>query len=439
MKKTLIYACDEMFGIGKDGKIPWKCSQDLKHFKAVTSKGKKNAMLCGMKTFASMKDVSLEQRSLFCIGTNGDFSSIQEALEELSEYEHIFFIGGSEIYKQSQYIVDDMYITRIDGSYDCDVHFRPEFTLFTLEHSESFVNGTFYYYTSLHPDVQYKALCSKILLEGKEKEDRTGTGTLSIFGHHMKFHLTNYLPILTTKKVYTRAIIHELLWFLQGGIDSKELEEKKVNIWKGNTSREYLDSHNFHYETGETGPIYGFQWRHWNADYYGKNNEYYPDKYKDKGIDQIKQIIHTIKNNPSSRRIILSAWNPEQLSDMVLPPCHVMCQFYVNDGTLDCHMYQRSADVFLGLPFNITSYSILTCMIAHVCDLLPGNLYVSLGDAHIYKNHIEQIKIQRKRQHYPCPMLVLNSSVKDIDSFTFEDIQISDYLSQPVLKGEMAV
>lgn len=437
--KTIIFACDEEHGIGKDGTIPWNVSEDMKHFKKITNSGKQNALICGMKTYDTMKHINLAERTLFCIGKEGDFSSVREALEEIEgNFDNIYFVGGVEIFKEAEMYADDIYATYINGNYNCDTYYEPDFTMFQHKSSISFKDGYFHYYEKVHPDCVYKKLCSRILLEGIEKDDRTGTGTLSIFGESLSFSLDK-LPILTTKKVYTRGVIEELLWFIRGSIDSKELEMKKVYIWKGNTSKEYLESKNLTYEEGETGPIYGFQWRHWNARYFGKNNEYYPEKYKDKGIDQLKQVIHTIKTNPNSRRIILTSWNPAQLDEMVLPPCHMMCQFYVRNNYLDCHMYQRSADVFLGLPFNITSYAILTCMIAQVCNLQPGTLRISLGDAHIYKNHLEQVKQQMKRSHFSLPKLRLNPNITDIDDFKMEDIEIIDYISHDPIKAEMAV
>ncbi len=260
---------------------------------------------------------------------------------------------------------------------------------------------------------QYLKLLGHIVNNGVEKSDRTNTGTLSIFGYQMRFSLDT-LPVVTTKKLHFKSIIHELLWFLKGDTNIKYLNDHGVSIWD-----EWAD------EQGNLGPIYGAQWRAWP----GQNG----------AIDQINNLIREIKQNPDSRRLIVSAWNVGELSRMALQPCHVLMQFYVADGQLSCQLYQRSADVFLGVPFNIASYAILTCLIAHVTGLVPGEFIHSFGDAHLYLNHLEQAKLQLSRAPLALPKLKLNPSVSKIDDFTFEDIVIEDYQSHPPIRGKVAV
>lgn len=262
---------------------------------------------------------------------------------------------------------------------------------------------------------QYLDLARRILTEGNKRGDRTGTGTISVFGHQMSFDLADGFPLLTTKKLHTKSIIYELLWFLNGDTNIHYLQEHGVRIWN-----EWAD------ENGDLGPVYGHQWRSWPAHDGGT-------------IDQIKNVVEMIKRSPESRRLIVSAWNVADIDQMKLPPCHTMFQFYVADGRLSCQLYQRSGDVFLGVPFNIASYALLTMMVAQVCGLKPGKFIHTLGDAHIYLNHIEQIKLQLTREPYPLPTMRLNPDVKDIFSFQYEDFELDNYQSWPHIKGEVAV
>ncbi len=262
---------------------------------------------------------------------------------------------------------------------------------------------------------QYLELCQRVLDEGVLKEDRTGTGTISVFGHQMRFNLQEGFPLITTKKLHLKSIIHELIWFLKGSTNVKYLQDNGVRIWN-----EWAK------EDGELGPIYGYQWRSWPA----ANGEY---------IDQIKQVIDSIKNNPDSRRHIVSAWNVGQLDEMQLPPCHILFQFYVADGKLSCQLYQRSADLFLGVPFNIASYALLTMMVAQATGLELGDFVHTLGDVHIYKNHIDQVKLQLTRTPYSLPKMEINPEVKNIDDFKYEDFTLSGYESHPHIKGAISV
>ena len=272
---------------------------------------------------------------------------------------------------------------------------------------------------------QYHDLVKHVLAEGNQKGDRTGTGTKSVFGYQMRFNLSEGLPMVTTKKLHLKSIIYELLWFLKGDTNINYLTENGVRIWN-----DWAD------ENGDLGPVYGHQWRNWNDD----------------EIDQIKDVVKTLKNNPNSRRMMVSAWNPSVMPDTsktfsnnvangkaALPPCHAFFQFYVADGKLSCQLYQRSADIFLGVPFNIASYALFTMMMAQVCGYLPGEFIHTFGDAHIYNNHVEQLELQLSRDIRPLPKMVLNPEIKDIFDFDFEDFTLVDYNPHPHIKGAVAV
>ena len=262
---------------------------------------------------------------------------------------------------------------------------------------------------------QYLDLMEKVLNEGQKKSDRTGTGTLSIFGYQMEFDLSIGFPLVTTKKVHLKSIIHELIWFLQGSTNIAYLKENGVSIWD-----EWAD------ENGDLGPVYGAQWRSWPD---GNNGT----------IDQIQNLINSINDNPDSRRHIVSAWNPALVDEMALPPCHSLFQFYVANGELSCQLYQRSADIFLGVPFNIASYALLTHMIAHVCNLKAGKFVHTFGDAHLYLNHLDQAKLQLSREVISLPKLHLNPDIKNVFDFKFEDIEIKNYESHPAISAPIAI
>ena len=283
---------------------------------------------------------------------------------------------------------------------------------------------------------QYINLIKHILENGISKDDRTGIGTLSIFSYNMTFNLRESFPLLTTKKVYWKGVVEELLWFISGSTDSNILKEKGVRIWEGNSSREFLDSQGLsHYDQGDIGAGYGFQWRHFGAKY---TNMY--DSYEGQGVDQLKDVIYKIKNTPDDRRIIMSAWNPTDLDKMALPPCHIFVQFWVDSNKKELHsqMYQRSCDVGLGVPFNIASYALLTCIIAKLCDLTPGDFHYCMGDTHIYKNHIDAIKLQITRDPYDFPKIKIKD-ITDIDNIKFDDIELIDYKYYENIKMNMAV
>jgi thymidylate synthase len=262
---------------------------------------------------------------------------------------------------------------------------------------------------------QYLDLMRRVRNEGTKKEDRTGTGTLSVFGHQMRFDLNEGFPLVTTKKCHLKSIIHELIWFLSGDTNIRYLQDNGVRIWN-----EWAD------DEGNLGPVYGSQWRSWPA-------------ADGSHVDQITQLIDQIKNTPDSRRMIVSAWNVGEIKNMALPPCHMMFQFYVADGKLSCQLYQRSADIFLGVPFNIASYALLTMMIAQVCGLAPGDFVHTLGDAHLYSNHLEQTDEQLSRKPYPLPVMKINPEVKSIFDFKFEDFELVGYEAHPHIKAAVAV
>lgn len=268
-----------------------------------------------------------------------------------------------------------------------------------------------------------------------DRDDRTGVGTVSIFGAHMRFNMRNSFPLLTTKRVFWRAVVEELLWFVRGCTDAKILQEKDIHIWDGNSDRKFLDKLGFtEREEGDLGPVYGFQWRHFGAKYRTCH-----DDYTDEGIDQLKEVINTIRTNPNDRRIIMSAWNPVDIPQMALPPCHCLAQFYVANGELSCQLYQRSADMGLGVPFNIASYALLTYMIAHITGLNPGDFVHTTGDTHVYKNHIDPLKEQLKRKPRPFPKLIFKRQVKEIEDLKFNDFEILDYKPYPKIEMQMAV
>ena len=262
---------------------------------------------------------------------------------------------------------------------------------------------------------QYLDLLRHIMQNGTDKTDRTGTGTRSVFGYQMRFDLSEGFPVTTTKKLHLRSIIHELLWFLKGDTNIRYLRENKVSIWD-----EWAD------ENGDLGPVYGYQWRSWPT----------PDG---RHIDQIQRLLQSLQTNPDSRRHIVSAWNPALIDQMALPPCHALFQFYVSEGKLSCQLYQRSADVFLGVPFNIASYALLTLMVAQVCGYTPGEFIHTFGDVHIYNNHFEQVKTQLSREPHPLPQMVLNPNVKDLFAFRFEDFELRNYNPDPAIKAPVAV
>ncbi|XP_005109348.1 thymidylate synthase [Aplysia californica] len=286
-----------------------------------------------------------------------------------------------------------------------------------------------------HEEYQYLDAIQKIISTGCLRSNRTGIDTKAIFGMQMRYSLRNTFPLLTTKRVFWRGILEELLWFIRGCTNGKELSEKGVHIWDANGSREFLDRRGLqHLEEGDLGPVYGFQWRHFGAEYSNMSAD-----YTSKGVDQLQQVIDKIRNAPNDRTIIMCAWNPKDIPKMALPPCHCLVQFFVADNRLSCQLYQRSADMGLGVPFNIASYALLTYMIAHVTNLELGDFVHTLGDAHVYVNHIEPLQEQLKRKPRPFPKLIIKRKVTNIEDFKADDFEIVDYKPYNKIKMDMAV
>jgi len=396
-------------------------------------------------------------------------SSLADAWNQLADLDnlgHIFVIGGGQIYQEAmdKNYVNKVILTEVDTPIDMEFDtFFPtmENSIWKEENEEketdpssssssSIVkepmiyeeNGMKYQFkTYMKPnreEEQYLNLIRQICKEGCIRGDRTGTGTKSIFGTQMRFNLRDgSLPLLTTKRVFWRGVAEELLWFIHGSTNAKLLQEKNIHIWDGNASKEFLQQRGLgHREEGDLGPVYGFQWRHFGAEYKDMHTD-----YTGQGFDQLADCIEKIIHTPEDRRIILSAWNPADLSKMALPPCHMMCQFYVNTETneLSCHMYQRSADMGLGVPFNIASYALLTHLIAHVTGRNPGEFVHTLGDAHVYLNHMEPLEEQLMREPRPFPRLYINPEKKNIDDFVYEDLKVVGYHPYGAISMKMAV
>lgn len=476
----IVCAFDQNYGIGQHNSIPWHYPEDLKRFSEITQRapeGKRNMVVMGRNTYDSLPDKyrPLPNRLNLVATTDNDkikqedsndlvvpfcaelsLKACQLMANQLGNVHNIFICGGEYVYNR---FIDDadnivgMFITRVNIPQkinsnklrSCDRFFPynkliGSFNLARSVSSSKHPELTYQYYSNKKyglnlSENQYLQLAEDILINGVSRTDRTGTGTVSLFGKSLSFDLTDMnVPALTTKRLAKNAVLHELLWFISGSTNSKELEEKNVKIWEGNTSRAFLDSRGLDYEEGDIGAGYGFQWRHFGADYDGMDKD-----YTGQGIDQLKEVIQLIREEPDSRRIIMTAWNPSALNKMALPPCHMFIQFYVNGTNLEAQMYQRSADVFLGLPFNIYSYSVLTHLIAHVSGLTATKLTMCLGDAHIYSDHIDQIKTQLDRTPFGDSILKINKESKDIGEYRFEDFELSGYRCHGKIVGKMAV
>ncbi|XP_028767948.1 bifunctional dihydrofolate reductase-thymidylate synthase [Neltuma alba] len=463
--------------------------------------GKKNAVIMGRKTWESipLENRPLPGRLNVVLTCSGRFDiataenvvicgSMSSALELLAaspyclSIEKVFVIGGGQIFREALNApaCEAIHITEIETNIDCDTFilpidssvFQPWYSSFPRvennirycfttyvrvrssiadslsqnsdqicddrSDSSKFEVKNFAFLPKMiferHEENNYLNLVQDIISEGTAKDDRTGTGTFSKFGCQMRFNLRRSFPLLTTKKVFWRGVVEELLWFISGSTNAKVLQEKGIHIWDGNASREYLDSIGLaEREEGDLGPVYGFQWRHFGAKYTDMHAD-----YSGKGFDQLLDVINKIKHNPDDRRIILSAWNPVDLKLMALPPCHMFAQFYVANGELSCQMYQRSADMGLGVPFNIASYALLTYMIAHVCELVPGDFIHVIGDAHVYRNHVRPLQEQLRNIPKPFPILKINPK-KDIDSFVASDFNLVGYDPSQKIEMKMAV
>ena len=494
MKPIKGVACVASNGaIGYKGDLIWKCKEDMKFFRKTTTttsdSNKKNAVVMGKETYKSVTFLegryncvlSTTLQSKCCPGDlliHSDIEHILNVLNNDETIETIYIIGGTRLYKYfiDWGLFDEIYLSHISCEVEHGDTFFPkipssqydyqlvselknisarqlnvpnaqiniDYTVFKLvnKYSNSLIKTQYFknLLTSethtLSQEYQYLDLMRDILHRGEQRTSRNAE-TISLFGVKMTYDISESFPLLTTKRMYWKGILHELLWFIGARTNSKELEEVGVNIWRGNSTREYLDSIGLnHYKGGECGPIYGFQWRHFNAKYIDSDTD-----YTGQGVDQLQNIINLIKTNPKSRRMYMTGWNPCQLPEMALPPCHISYQFYVRElggeTYLDCMMYQRSGDVFLGVPFNIGSTATLTYILAKLTGILPGKITIVIGDAHIYASHTEQVKKQLARAPKPFPTLSFTRDIDDINDLKYSDFKLEDYKCHPSIRAEM--
>lgn len=493
---NIVVAIEAKNGIGKGDEIPWHSAEDLKFFKEITTglgkfaynKGTSggpivtNTVIMGRVTYESLPEnfrplpnrMNVVISKTLSPSTNPYmvvFPSISDALFSLGsrkkDGEKIFIIGGQSIYNEVMtkylYLVDNIYVTKFKDHHECDHFFMYDYLLKLKDEgkiilhermSETSTYTRLHYKVEMyHDEYQYLDLMTKILNEGETRRDRTGVGTKSVFGEKLEFDISKTIPIITTKNVKFSLIIKELLFFISGKTDTKILEDQDCFIWKGNTSEKFIKDadggRGLRYKAGpktgelyvekDMGPMYGFQWRHYGAEYRGCFEDYVDDNA---GFDQLSDLIDNIKKDPTSRRHILSAWDVNSLEEGVLFPCHFMCQFYISEGKyIDCMLNLRSSDVFLGLPFNIASYAILTYMIGHLTSYAPRKLTVITGDTHIYLNHLDQVKRQLLRTPYPFASLEIRNrnNIHTIDDFKLESFLVKDYISHATITAPMAV
>jgi dihydrofolate reductase / thymidylate synthase len=458
---NIIVAIDAGNGIAKNGEIPWYSKEDLKFFRECTMGKKRNVVIMGRLTYESIPEEHRPLEGRKCVVVSRTWKqedhpeiSIYASLGDafagiggmMKSYDEIFVAGGEQIYREALvdylYLCNKIYVTRFKSDYECTQYFPLDYVKDMDLFCEPLKTNSYVRYTYIpkitHSEHAYLDLLREVYEKGDNRSDRTGTGTRSLFALKMEFDISLSLPVITTKKVNYENIIKELLFFVSGRTDSRILENQGVNIWKKNTSKENIAKEGFTYNEGDMGPMYGFQWRHWGAEYKGCDNE-----YKGEGIDQLQNLVDAIRTDPFSRRHILSAWNVGQLSQMVLHPCHIFAQFYVSSDRkyLDCQIYVRSNDLFLGCPYNITSYAMLTYMIAHVSGLRPRKLSYVIGDAHIYNNHLDKVVTQLKRTPRPFPKLTFReaSRIHSIDDFKFDSFIVSGYTSCQAIVAEMSV
>lgn len=451
---SVILAHDIMYGIGKEGKLPWHFPEDLKLFQSITKGG---ILIAGRKTAELLPP--LPGRYLYTLSRSGKFKSITEIIEDINNSPHlrslpIFVIGGAQIYeeimKNHSTMIKYVHISAINSIHACDTIFNPYPYLIDNWVMTSEVIYTDFSYRCFsrinHEEENYLTLLREVSMYGNERKTRNST-VKSVFSRNLTFDLRNGFPLLTTKKMFFTGIVEEFLFFLRGDTDSKKLEEKGVNIWKGNTSREFLDKSGFHDRAeGEMGPMYGYQWRTFGKPFSEKKSSVSPtdlelaSETKETGLDQLAEVVHLIKTDPTSRRIMMTTYNPIQAKEGVLYPCHsIITQFYVNDGVLDLFCYNRSQDLFLGTPFNIASSALLLEVVAIMTSLKPGLLHLSLGDTHIYDNHREVVQEQLKRVPYPFPALTIPRFVEleRIPDLTISDFILTNYRCHPGIKAGM--
>jgi len=443
---NVILCMDSKYGIGLNNNLPWGITDELKIFKEKTQN---SILIAGRKTAESLP--ILHNRLLFVVSRNESpsnireffilFDNIDEAVQEaLKMKKKVFVIGGAEIYNyvfEKYKSILNVHVSILKDSYECDTFLRQDI-LKDFYITKKFDHEKFIHYEMIYKEYgeqQYLKLI-KDIVGTADLRDTRNSKTLSVFCKHLKFDLRDGFPLLTSKKMFLKGIVEELLFFIRGHTDSSILEEKGINIWKGNTRREFLDNNGFkNRKEGEMGPMYGYQWRYFNARY-----DPITGQPSEKGVDQLKEVIDLIKTNPSSRRILLTTYNPSQVYEGVLYPCHsITIQFYVEDGHLDMFCYNRSSDIGLGLPFNIASSSLLQTIIAQLTDLKPRYFNLTLGDAHIYENHIDPLKEQIERLCYTFPKLVLPEfkTLTEVERLNFRDFKIEDYKFHEPVKMDM--
>jgi len=472
---NLIVAIDKSNGISKNNQIPWFFKKDLQFFKNLTNN---SVVIMGRNTWETIPDEHrpLKNRINIIVST-----TMHE--DEIKDYENTYLarsfeesvlkypnkkqwvIGGRQLYLNAilSKLVDEVYITKINNDYECDNIF-PLTQLLNFYNYDQIRIKTEYEDNTKLDFIKYKThnfiiehhqpttkdennylnLLRKILLEDSIGRETRNARTFSIFGTHLEFNLKDQLPLLTTKRVYWRGIVEELLFFIRGDTNSNHLVDKKVKIWEPNTTREFLDSRNLDYEQGDLGPMYGWNWRFFGADYKGMNSD-----YKNKGFDQLKNVIDQLQNDQTSRRIMITAFDPSKVKESVLAPCHsIIVQFYVRNGHLESHMYQRSVDSFLGLPFNISSHSLLVYLLCEITGLKPGRLIMSFGDTHIYEAHREQVlkQIMRTPKEFPKLEILkkynhsnnkLNDKLEYLENLTYDDFKLIDYNHHGTIKAKM--
>jgi len=475
LRYNIVVSINKNNVIGVNNQLLIECRDDLRRFYEITTdtypEGDCNICIMGYNTWMSIPEIvkPFKKRMNIIISSNHAiketdnckvFHTLGDAFEWsiLNQRGKIFVIGGSMLFneclKSYKNNLDTIYLTEFSNTYDCENsikfsndHFKDTELIY---HEKSITSDCTIYDSDIKSikhnykiyqskkfmnssELKYLNIMNKILSEKNLVESRNGD-VYNYFGERMIFDLKDGFPLLTTKKVGNKTILRELLWFINGSTNNKLLKEKNVHIWDQNASREFLDSRGLSYEEDDLGPIYGFQWRHFGAEYKDCHSN-----YEGLGIDQLKNVIDLIRNDPTSRRIIMSAWNPLDLDKMALPPCHVLCQFSVNkiQGTIDCQLYQRSGDMFLGVPFNIASYSFLLCIICHITKYNPGKLIHILGDSHIYKDHINVVKEQLRRVPFDYPKLDISDELESIDDIKEEYFTIKNYKYYPKLSAQM--
>ena len=454
-------------GIGYQNKLPWVLKDDMDEFRRITltnSANKENIVIMGKNTWESIGRPLPNRINIIVSKTINRqdlpedvsvVSTLTEALIKAKSFginRYIFVIGGVGLYKESfkHPSLESIYLTEVCFTEETkyDIFFNDSLPKnFMVENSRAVIKDgctlTFskwnrYSRDRMNDEELYIGLLNRVLTEGEKRDDRTGVGTISLFGPQIEFDISKSFPLITTKRVSFRLIFEELMWFLRGQTQNNILNDKNVHIWDGNSSPEYMEKVGLsHYPKGELGPIYGAQWRNFGGEHKFETTNHISDG---NGIDQIADVIHQIKTNPTSRRIVVSAWNPKDLKKMALQPCHVMWQMYVREKKfIDCKITIRSNDLFLGAPFNIASYALLTYMISDMTGYTPGRLIYSIGDAHIYNNHIEQVNEQLSRHIRPFPKLTILKSHDKIEDFKLEDFKLDEYEPHPTISGEMAV